>query len=80
MTRRSKREIERAVDGLDDGGDDLEDTGGAGILVYATNDGGYVDGDGRAVDDLGHVRDDGGPIIVLQAEYAYDPPAGVADE
>lgn len=80
MTRRSKRELERIVDGLDDGGDDLEDTGGAGV-VYATNDGGYVDAGGRAVDDLGNVRaDDGGPVIVLQAEYADDPPAGVAGE
>jgi hypothetical protein len=79
MTRRSKRELERIVDDLAGDGDDV-DAGGAGI-VYATNDGGYVDGGGRAVDDLEDVRaDDGGPVIVLQAEYADDPPAGVAGE
>jgi hypothetical protein len=67
MTRKSKREIERAVDDLAgrDGPDD--DTGGPAI-VWETDDG-YVDGDGEPVpttDDGDPVGPSFGPVIIFK--------------
>lgn len=81
MTRKSRRELERAVDGLTDAGDG----GRWPMIVFDTGDGGYVDADGNSLPtDGGGDLDapttaDGGPVFVLPAEHYDDLPGG-ADE
>ena len=79
MTRKSRRELERAVDGLDDDGDDGDRWP---MIVFATDDGRYVDADGTALptDATGDLDApaDGGPLFVLSAE-PYDLPMGAGE-
>ena len=77
MTRKSRRELERAVDGLDgaaDGGDRWP------MIVFEREDGGYVDpgGNDLPTDDAGDLDApaDGGPLFVFPAEPNDDLPGG----
>ena len=63
MTRKSKREIERALDGLDTGGND--DTG---IAVVYDNGDQVLDADGNPVGPDGVGVAPGGLVIALEGE------------
>jgi hypothetical protein len=73
MTRKSKREIERAVEGL---GDDQGDDGGGMTLVYDYGDE-YLDEDGEPVptDEEGSPTPSGaGLVVILSGVFAPDGP------
>jgi len=74
MTRRSKREIERKLDSLEDPSGDT--TASPPGIVYTTGDG-YVtpDGDPVATDEAGNpARSQRGPTVILRGEYAENAP------
>jgi hypothetical protein len=76
MTRRSKREIERMLDDLEE---DHGTTPSRGSGVVYTNGDGYVTPDGEPVptDESGDPdfpQPSRGPTIILREEYALDAP------
>lgn len=78
MTRKSKRELERALENLTDnrGRDTPEDRPPS--IVYDTGDE-LLDGDGEPAptdEDGEPVAPPDGPLVILDAEYAKDAPAG----